>query len=111
MFWLMYPSAFFRDSVIILISFRVFGLLSSSLLLYSLHFGQYAVVWGKIEKSGMADTILKEKGNHLPLWDEIRIINRDEHWRIRCLKESAHMLDYSDLLSRQSIEMNIYGNQ
>ena len=26
-----------------------------------------AVVWGEIEKSGMADHIWKEKGNHLPL--------------------------------------------
>ena len=48
----------------------------------------------------------KEKGNHLPLQDEVEIIDRDEHWRIRRLKESAHMLGYSDLLSRLSIEMN-----
>ena len=54
----------------------------------------------------MADHIGKEKGYHLPLWNEVEIINREEHWRIRCLKESAHMLSYSDLLSRPSIEMN-----
>ena len=40
-----------------------------------------AVVQGKIEKSGMADHIWKEKRNHLPLWDEVKIIDRD-HWRI-----------------------------
>ena len=67
---------------------------------------QNAVVWGKIEKSGMADHIWKAKGNHLPLWDEIEIIDRAEHWRIRRLKESAHMLGYNDLLSRPSIELN-----
>ena len=65
-----------------------------------------AVVWGEIEKSGMADHIWKEKGNHLPLWDEVEIIDRAEHWRIRRLKGSAHMLGYNDPLSRQSIEMN-----
>ena len=65
-----------------------------------------AVVQVELEKSGMADHIWKEKGNHLPLWDEVKIIDREEHWRINHLKESAHMLGYSDLLSRQSIEMN-----
>ena len=48
-----------------------------------------------------------QKGNHLPLWDEVKIIDREEHWRIKCLKESAHMLGFIDLLNRPSIEMNI----
>ena len=65
-----------------------------------------AVVQGEIEKSGMVDHIWKEKGNHLPLWDKVEIIDRAEHWRIRRLKESAHMLGYNDLLSRPSIEIN-----
>ena len=38
---------------------------------------------GEIEESGMADHIWKEKGNHLPLWDKVEIIDRAEHWRIR----------------------------
>ena len=66
----------------------------------------YCLVQGKIEKLGMADHIWKEKGNHLPLWDEVEIIDRTEHWRIRHLKESAHMLGYNVLLSRPSIELN-----
>ena len=65
-----------------------------------------AVVRGEIEKSGRADHILKEKGNHLPLWDKVKIIDRAERWRIRRLKESAHMFGYDDLLSRLSIELN-----
>ena len=65
-----------------------------------------AVVRGEIEKSGIADHIWKEKGNHLPLWDKVEIIDRAEHWRIRRFKESAHMLGYNDLLSRPSIELN-----
>ena len=32
-----------------------------------------AVVWGEIEKSGIADHIWKVKGNHLPLWDKVEI--------------------------------------
>ena len=38
-----------------------------------------AVVLEEIEKSGMADHIWKEKGNNLPSWDEVRIIDREEH--------------------------------
>ena len=34
-----------------------------------------------------------------------------ESWRIRCLKESSHMLGYNDMLSRPSIELNTYGNR
>ena len=64
------------------------------------------IVRGEIEKSCMADHIWKENGNHLPLWDKVEIIDRAEHWRIRRLKESAHMLGYNDLLSRASIELN-----
>ena len=44
-----------------------------------------AVEWGEIEKSGMADHIWKEKGNHRPLWDKVEIIDKAEHWRIRRL--------------------------
>ena len=65
-----------------------------------------AVVRGKIEKLGMPDHIWKEKGNHLPLSDEVEIVDSAEHWGIRRLKESAHMLGYNDLLSSPSIEMN-----
>ena len=54
----------------------------------------------------MVDHIWKEKGNHRPLLDEVKIIDREELWRIRHLKESAHILAYSDLSSLPSIEMN-----
>ena len=67
---------------------------------------QKAVVRGEIEKSGMADHIWKEKRNHLPLWNEVEIIDSVEHLRIRRFKESAYMLCYNYLLSRPSIEMN-----
>ena len=38
-----------------------------------------AVVFGEIEKSGMADYIWKKKGNQQVLWDEVKIIDRKEH--------------------------------
>ena len=63
-----------------------------------------AVVRGEIEKSGMADHIWKKKGNQLPLCDKVEIIDRAEHWRIRRLKESAHILGYNDLLSRPTTD-------
>ena len=67
---------------------------------------QKALQRGEIEKSGMADHIWKEKGNHLLLWSKVKIIDRVDRWRIRRLKESAHMLGFSDLLCRPSIEIN-----
>ena len=48
-----------------------------------------------------------EKGNHLPLWDEVEIIDRAEHWRIRRLKELAHMLGYNNLLSSPNIDIKM----
>ena len=47
----------------------------------------------------MADHIWKEKWNHLPLCDQAKIIDREEHLKVRCLKEVVHMLGYSDQLS------------
>ena len=70
-----------------------------------------ALVRGEIEKPGLADHKWKEKGNYLPLWDKVEIIDRAEHWRIRRLKESALMLDYKDLLSRPTIELNTIWEQ
>ena len=36
---------------------------------------------GEIEKSSMVDHLWKEKRNHLPLWDVVKIIDNEEHWR------------------------------
>ena len=42
------------------------------------------------EKSVLADHLWKEKQNCLHLLlDEVKIFESEEHWRIRCLKESA----------------------
>ena len=47
---------------------------------------QKAVVWGEIEKLSMVNHKWKEKENHLPLWDEVRIIDKEEHWRLDAIK-------------------------
>ena len=59
----------------------------------------------------MDDHIQKEKRNHLPFWDKVKIIDRDEPWKISHLKERAHMCGYNDLLSGEIIVMNTNGNQ
>ena len=48
---------------------------------------QKAVVREEIEKSGIADHIWKEKGNHQPLRDKVKIIFREGHWKRRCFKK------------------------
>jgi len=65
-----------------------------------------AVCKSETNKSGIADHVLREKGNHLPLWNEVEIIDHEEHWKIRKLKESAHMLGKNNCLSNPSIEMD-----
>ena len=47
----------------------------------------------------MADRNWKEKGNRLSLLDEVKIKDREEHCRIRRLKNAVYILGYSDLLS------------
>ena len=68
-----------------------------------------AVIGGEIENLGIVDHIWKETGNHLPLWDKVKIIDKEEHWRIRHFKASTHMLAYSDLLNRPSIDEYFIG--
>ena len=64
------------------------------------------------KKYSLTNHIFMYKNNlalNLSLWDEVKITDRTdrkEYWRVRCFKELAHMLGYSDLLSRPSIEMN-----
>ena len=48
----------------------------------------------------------RKKETICPYGKKVEIIDRAEHWRIRRLKESAHMLGYNDRLSRPSIELN-----
>ena len=40
------------------------------------------IMYDFFEKSGMVDHMWKEKGNYLPLWNEVEIIDREEYWKI-----------------------------
>ena len=59
-----------------------------------------------MEKSGVAAHIWREKGGHHTLWDQVEIIDKEHHWKIRKLKESVHMLSHKNLLSQPNIEIN-----
>ena len=52
---------------------------------------QNAVCRGEIEKSCMDDNEGKEKGNPLTIWNEVKILDREEHWRITRLEKSTRM--------------------
>ena len=54
----------------------------------------------------MADHIWKENVNYQPLRDQARIIDSEEYWKIRHLKDVALLLGNSNLLAKPSIEMN-----
>ena len=84
-----------------------FFYLSSYCFFFSFEKQWKAVYQDEVEKSCMADHVWKEKAKHLPLWDEFKIIDMEEYWSIRPLKEAAPMLGYGNLLSKPSIAMNI----
>ena len=48
-----------------------------------------------VEKLITAGHIWKENGHHLPLFDEVKINDREEHSRVKCIKGAAHMLGYN----------------
>lgn len=48
-----------------------------------------------------------EKGAVQTLWNNVKLLNKQEHWEVRNLKESAHMLGYKEPLSRPSIEIKM----
>ena len=67
-----------------------------------------AVIRGETNKSGVAEHIWKEKGNHMPLWEKKQILDRESHWRVRRLKESAYMMCCDNILSRPSMAMETF---
>ena len=56
---------------------------------------QKSVTLGEVEKSGMADHIWREKGDHCPLWDQVEILDKEHNWKIH----KVHMLGHINLLS------------
>lgn len=60
-----------------------------------------AVLRDETTKSGMTFHVWREMSSQRTQWKEMKIL---EHWRIRRLKVSAHMLRYNDLPNRVSLE-------
>lgn len=56
-------------------------------------------------KSVMTDHIWSKKDGHQPQWKWSQ--DREQHWKIRRPKESAHMLGTDNLYSRPTIEITI----
>lgn len=57
----------------------------------------------------MSDNVWREKSGHQPnvKWSKKKKIKKmKEHWRIRFLKKSPHMLGYDNLVSRPSLEID-----
>ena len=50
---------------------------------------------------------MEGKGKRLPLGNEVKIIDREKQWRIKCLKESKHMLSYSLLVGDASVKGDV----
>lgn len=49
-----------------------------------------AVIRGKTLKSGMAERLWWGKGSRQPLWNEIKIPNRKDHWTVSLERISAY---------------------
>ena len=93
MFWPICPAAFFRclSNSGTFTELRTTSFIESTRVTYSIFISIYGGPY------------MEGKGKPS---DKVEIIDRAEHWRIRRLKESAHMLGYNDLLSGPSIELN-----
>ena len=64
-----------------------------------------ATIRGETEKSGVAEHAWSE-GDHKPLWDKTSIIGREQNWKIRKIKEAAHMALDANMFSKPSIDIS-----
>ena len=52
---------------------------------------QKSVSRGEIEKSKIADHIWSLESDHMALWDNVEIIDKERGWTERKIKEAAHI--------------------
>ena len=58
-------------------------------------------------KSKLAEHIWSANGDHIPLWNEVKIIDRERFWKERKLKEAAHiLLPPPKCMSQTSADLN-----
>ena len=65
-----------------------------------------AVIKGETHKSKLAEHIWTANGDHIPLWNDIKIIDRERFWKERKLKEAAHILLSPKCMSQTSADLN-----
>ena len=58
----------------------------------------------EFEKSKMADHVWNTPGDHMPLWDDVRVIDTERGWKQRKMKEAAHIAMSSKCISQPSAE-------
>ena len=65
-----------------------------------------AVSKGETQKSKLAEHIWSANGDHTPLWNEVKIIDRERFWKERKLKEAAHIILSPTCMSQTSADLN-----
>ena len=61
-----------------------------------------AIINGELKISGMAFHIWNEKGEHFPIWDKVKIIDRESSWKLRKIKVAAHINLSAECISPKS---------
>ena len=64
-----------------------------------------ATIRGETMKSGMAEHAWSE-GDHRPAWEEVTIIDREPHWKVRKIKEAAHIALANNPISKPSADIS-----
>ena len=64
-----------------------------------------ATIRGETLRSGVAEHAWSE-GDHRPAWHEATIIDREPHWKVRKIKEAAHMALANNPISKPSIDIS-----
>ena len=45
-------------------------------------------------------------GDHRPAWDEVTIVETEPHWKVRKIKEAAHMALAANPISKPSVDIS-----
>ena len=67
---------------------------------------QKAVAKGETEKSKLADHIWSSEGDHMALWEDVKIIDKERSWKERKIKEAAHIAMSTTCISQPSADLS-----
>ena len=65
-----------------------------------------AVSKGDIDKSKIAHHIWNSEGDHMAMWDDIKIIDKERGWKERKIKEAAHIAMSATCISQPSADIS-----